>query len=462
MKKHFFILLALCGAVCDLNAQAVFRHVTAAANTSAHITTLDHPQLNGNPNAMVFITTNWGTGGTGMDYGNNVGVWYNGSRWTIFNQNTKLPMPAGVTFNVMTVPEGTPGVFRHTVTAETKAANGFNNGTMITNPLTDGKDGIVLMATQCWTGTYNDNPIQVANTGGCGSEGPIKWVITNGATHWNGNDFDKFPMPVGASFNVMVIENSKVPGFSTASAFAQVAKPETIIPAGTHISFFDHPDLNAKPDAMVFVTPFWGRGTICTDGPYVLGPTSVWYDHPQDAWKHKEGYWSVYYGKGTPPMPNGAKFNVVVVPANVQYFSPLGASPGGPSGPATNKLTVKPYCCPSTALEISATSAINENDLQWVNIPLDGIIAGPISSVTVCYQVMGAGDSYISQVRLTEMTTPDKAMVMLDDPTDLKSKSVTCYTAKTNYSIKGTATLALRIVLAPGGKINIGGISIER
>lgn len=321
MKQLICLILNLFLAEC-LSAQAVFRHVTAAANTSGHITTLDHAQLNGNPKAMVFVTTNWGTGGAGIDYGNNVGVWYNGSRWTIFNQNTKLPMPPGVTFNVMTVPEGTPGVFRHTVTAATKEANGFNNGSQISHPSIDGKDGVIIMATQCWTGTYNDNPIQMGNRGGCGLGGTVKWTIANGSAKADGSDYSNFPMPVGASFNIMAIENGKVPGFSTANAYTHVAKPETIIPAGQHISFFDHPELNGKPDAMVFVTPFWGRGTICTDGPDVLSPTSVWYDHPQDAWKYKEGYWSVYYGKAGIPMPNGAKFNVVVVPNTINYNIP--------------------------------------------------------------------------------------------------------------------------------------------
>ena len=313
MKKKFFNSLVLLFLSQWALGQAVFSHVAATDNINGHITTLDHPQLNGNPDAMVFVTANWGTGGVGMDYANNVGVWYNGSRWTIFNQNTKLPMPPGVTFNVMTVPVGTPGVFRHTVTAASKAANGFNNGSQISHPSIDGKDGVILMATQCWTGTYNDNPIQIANSGGCGLGGTVTWTIANGSNKADGSDYDKFPMPVGASFNIMVIENGRVPGFSTASAYIHVAKPETIIPAGRHISFLDNPALNGKPDAMVFVTPFWGRGTICTDGPYVLSPTSVRYDSPQDAWKHKEGYWSVYYGKGG-IMPNGSKFNVVVVP----------------------------------------------------------------------------------------------------------------------------------------------------
>jgi hypothetical protein len=103
--------------------------------------------------------------------------------------------------------------------------------------------------------------------------------------------------------------------------------------------------------------------------------------------------------------------------------------------------------------------------LQWILIPLNGISAGNISGVTVCYQVMGKSGgalSYISQVRLTEMSLPNNAMVKLDDPTDLKSTTPTCYTAKANYPVQGTTTLALRIALAAGDKIIIGGITINR
>ena len=32
-----------------------------------------------------------------------VGVWYNGSRWTIFHENNLVAMPVGRAFNVMVV-----------------------------------------------------------------------------------------------------------------------------------------------------------------------------------------------------------------------------------------------------------------------------------------------------------------------------------------------------------------------
>ena len=147
-----------------------------------------------------------------------------------------------------------------------------------------------------------------------------------------------------------------------------------------------------------------------------------------------------------------------------QHFSPLNAVPGGPSGPATNKLKVQPYCCPSTAIEITALNngAITDTDLQWVEIPLNGIQSGQIKDVTVCYQVMGTGDSYISQVRLTEMTLPNTATVMLDDGKNNNSKTPICYTTPAVFEVKGTITLALRIVLAPNDKILVSGISISR
>lgn len=148
--------------------------------------------------------------------------------------------------------------------------------------------------------------------------------------------------------------------------------------------------------------------------------------------------------------------------AQTQFFSPLSAVPVGPNGPAGNKVKVSAYCCPSTALEISTNQPVAENDFQWINIPLDGLNAGVIARLTVCYQVQGNGGSYISQVRLTEMMAPNAAAVKVDDGTDLKSTVPTCYTTKAAYAVNGTTTLALKVVMRPGDKIIIGGITVVR
>ncbi len=68
--------------------------------------------------------------------------------------------------------------------------------------------------------------------------------------------------------------------------------------------------------------------------------------------------------------------------------------------------------------------------------------------VEVCYSLKVAkpGSTYISQTRLTDMTTPDAAHVKLDDPTDRKDAGPTCYRVKAGFMPKGTVTLALKVV----------------
>lgn len=142
------------------------------------------------------------------------------------------------------------------------------------------------------------------------------------------------------------------------------------------------------------------------------------------------------------------------------YFSPIPSIGVGPNGLPTKKIDVKPYCCPSDAIEITSVTGATDNDLQWVNIPLS-LPAGKINSVTVCYQVKG-GNSFISQVRLAKMTLPNSASVIHDDGTDLKSSSPTCYTSKVSGAvIDGTITLSLRVAVAANESIQVGGISLD-
>jgi hypothetical protein len=51
-----------------------------------------------------------------------------------------------------------------------------------------------------------------------------------------------------------------------------------------------------------------------------------------------------------------------------------------------------------------------------------------VQEVVVCYQLQSPS-SFISQVRLVEMTTPNVAHVRHDDPTDPKSTTPASYTS---------------------------------
>jgi hypothetical protein len=145
------------------------------------------------------------------------------------------------------------------------------------------------------------------------------------------------------------------------------------------------------------------------------------------------------------------------------HFSPLTAVAVGPAGPPS-KLAVSPHSGPSTAIAVTASSVVGESDFQWVQLGLTVPGGLKIKGVVVCYQIIGSREgTYISQTRLTEMTTPNVAVVRHDDPTNLTSPAPVCYQSKVSpvFAVNGTITLELKMVIAKAtDKILVGGISL--
>lgn len=143
------------------------------------------------------------------------------------------------------------------------------------------------------------------------------------------------------------------------------------------------------------------------------------------------------------------------------HFSPLTAQAVGPAGPPS-MLTVGPHSGPSTAVVIKSGGVVKDTDLQWIQVGLTVPGGTKVKAVVVCYQVVGRGKTYISQTRLAQMTTPDFALVLHDDPTDLTSTVPVCYQSKASgFSVNGTITLMLRIVIGrKTDKILVGGIAL--
>jgi hypothetical protein len=87
-----------------------------------------------------------------------------------------------------------------------------------------------------------------------------------------------------------------------------------------------------------------------------------------------------------------------------------------------------------------------------------------IKGVVVCYNVITAkpGSTYISQTRLTEMTTPNVTTVRHDDGTNLTSIAPVCFTSKgSDFTVRGTITLELKMVFgSTSDKILLGGLSL--
>lgn len=101
-NRHFHI------AVADEKStdHVSFIAVSDANNTSGHVFTLNHPDLNNNPGAMLFATHVYNPGGGGSGVYNNhpVGVYYHNGTWRIYNEDL-IAMAPGTAFNIIAFPQ---------------------------------------------------------------------------------------------------------------------------------------------------------------------------------------------------------------------------------------------------------------------------------------------------------------------------------------------------------------------
>lgn len=84
----------------------------------------------------------------------------------------------------------------------------------------------------------------------------------------------------------------------------------------------------------------------------------------------------------------------------------------------------------------------------WVLLPLTVPSTVEIKRIELCYRVSNAA-SYVDLIRLTRMTAPSGATVLVDDGTDRNSTVATCVqTPLTTLPVDGTYTLQLRLHFA--------------
>lgn len=120
------------------------------------------------------------------------------------------------------------------------------------------------------------------------------------------------------------------------------------------------------------------------------------------------------------------------------WLSPTNYVTGDPS------LSISyPYVThPSTVVTSAATG-----DLKWVFMSLDLPQGATIQQMIVCYQVSNSRSS-ILQVRLSQMSTPDRALVIHDDATNLQSTSPVCYTSQVGgITVNSGAAVTLELRL---------------
>jgi hypothetical protein len=208
---------------------AHFVHVATADNIVGNWTYLDHPLLNGNHNAVFFVSQNWnpkGMDGTFNDEA--IGVWYSVAvgKWGIFNQDG-TDMPEEAAFNVH-IPVEDVTRFVH----EATSGNSYHSYTMIDNPLLNGHPGATVFVTQNWNppgepGVYNEHVVGVWYY-----DDTEKWYIMNE---------DQATMPVGASFNALVSSPDE-------TVILHVATTEN---TSGYLAKIDDPRINGNPNGLL-------------------------------------------------------------------------------------------------------------------------------------------------------------------------------------------------------------------
>lgn len=280
------LVLSFFGVAITAADTDIVVHQTSAPNIDGHLTVVDDPSLNGQPDRLLFVTQRFGTYNP-----HEVGVWYDQDRqrWTIYNEDA-APMPPDTQFNVLAVDPGSPYAFTHRVTP----GNVEEYFTTISHPSLDHNPGAMVLTTPHYESTYVPSPIGVWYTG----------------SQWSVFRQDKKDLEPGARFNVLVIDGTNLrlmqeifPQLN--GAFIHQATPSV---TRGNLTFLR----NIGRDDVIFATHNWGE-----TGPYNAHVFGVW---------HNAQTWALLnHDRGS--IQNNSRFNVVV-------FSPA-EEPAAPAPPET-------------------------------------------------------------------------------------------------------------------------------
>jgi hypothetical protein len=187
-ERRFQLLL-------NLDANPNLLHTAQAANTTGNTTTLDQAALNNTPTALPIVTQRFNPHSV---YNNSsIGVWFDGSRWRVFNQfaGASAPaMPLGAAFSVLIPnPLFAPGNYAFRAPAPTEPSRSI----ALDHPLLND----VPCAHPYATAVYNPNSVYVPSSvlvsmgsGGVDAD-QYAWSLYRGDSEF---------FPTGASYHVLV------------------------------------------------------------------------------------------------------------------------------------------------------------------------------------------------------------------------------------------------------------------
>ncbi len=226
------------GANCSATGPiGPFVHRATSANTFGSYTILDDtqavPVAGCSGQYLAFVTPDWNPGGTHTGFDNHpVGVWYDDSlqpmvgQWAIANEDGAA-MPVGAAFNVYFAPLGplsiqnnSAGVgYEEASTAPNAEATIIDNYILALNLPSlwgvslNGNPSAQLIVTQSYFFGNSNGKTKISNPHQIGV-----WY-DSALGEWTIYNEDKSPIPVGATFNLMVVQ----PTVAFSHAFTQTA-----------------------------------------------------------------------------------------------------------------------------------------------------------------------------------------------------------------------------------------------
>lgn len=239
-----------------------FQHITTANSTTGNYTVLDHPQLNGNPNAVVTVIHNYPSG-SGQYFNHALGVWYSPSRqrWTIY-MNESGTMPDGYHFNVL-VQDNKETSFVIKADASNIKPPPNEHVVVIDHPLLNNNPNALVYAMHNW------NPAGISSN--VIDNHPFGVLYIN--NRWEIYHTDFQPIPVNAAYNIFVT-------FPKANAYSVEVDDQNSTASTLHLN---HSQLNSHADAVFFAIENFTPSELITG--YTYGhPTYAAYDSGSDVW----------------------------------------------------------------------------------------------------------------------------------------------------------------------------------
>jgi hypothetical protein len=236
-------LLGVQPAAAAVTVTSHFIWTATSSNTiSGFVTEINNAATNGNPNAILFVTPVYDSGGVCgcVTMTDPVAVYYLGGdqKWGIMDSVISSGnIPAGSEFNVLVVQKPSSSVFIATATSSNSSGNGFT----LSKKSTLGKPGALLQVTQNYTPDGHQVPLVNGHTPG------VVYGLGAGGNQWDIQNLDNATMPAGAAYNVLLGSGASNGGKATLLSGTSSSTVGPLIKISNQ-------ETNGNPNAVVFET----------------------------------------------------------------------------------------------------------------------------------------------------------------------------------------------------------------